>query len=217
MKKLILILTMIISSARAEEGMYFKLAAGLNHINKTYHRDSLYNGDLKLKRYFPVLGLGAGYEFNNHFRIETMVDYYFLFSQMERTKMGNMNFNLNLDTKISDWVINLYKGFPINERLVFFLGTGIGVSSIQDEGTGYVNYNGIDKVLAPTYGQHVYRLTHRFSTGIEYLLHKNIYGEFSYNYLMLGHNKPKKIEGVDNILKREFKVHNLTLGLRFML
>jgi len=129
-----------ITTTRAEEGAYVKLAAGLNHINKSYHKDSLYNGELKLKRFFPVVGLGAGYEFDNDFRIETMIDYYFLFSQRETSNVHNedIKFHLNLDTKISDLVVNIYKGFKVNDKLVYFVGVGGGVSSIQDEGTGYV-------------------------------------------------------------------------------
>jgi len=217
----ILILTSIAStlSARAEEGMYLKLAAGLNHINKSYHKDSLYSGELKLKRFFPVVGLGVGYEFEDNLRIETMIDYYFLFSQRETSKLHNddVKFHLNLDTKISDLVVNIYKGYKINDKLVHYIGIGGGISSIQDEGTGFMQQDGLHTVLAPAYGKHVYRPTYRFMLGTSYELHKGIKFELSYNYLMLGQNKPQKIEGVDNIRKRQFNVHNTTLGIRFSL
>jgi opacity protein-like surface antigen len=198
-----------IPSARAEEGIYLKLAAGLNHINKSYHKDSLYSGELKLKRFFPVVGLGVGYEFEDNLRVETMIDYYFLFSQRETSKLHNNDakFHLNLDTKISDLVINVYKSYRINDKLAPFVGIGAGVSSIQDEGTGFMNSD----------GRHVYRPTYRFMVGTSYEFHKGINFELSYNYLMLGKNKPQKIEGVDNIRKRQFNVHNTTLGIRFLL
>lgn len=224
MQKLLIGLVMLTSiasgaTARGNEGLYLKLATGLNHINKSYHKDSLYHGELKLKRFFPVVGLGVGYEFENNLRIETMIDYYFLFSQRETSKLHNhgAQFHLNLDTKISDLVINIYKGYHTNDRLIHFVGIGAGIASIQDEGTGLLYLNGTHTVLAPTYGKHVYRPTYRFMVGIQYELHKNIYCELSYNYLMLGQNKPQKIENVDNILKRSFNVHNTTLGLRFLL
>ena len=138
----ILTLTSIASipSVRAEEGLYLKLAAGLNHINKSYHKDSLYSGELKLKRLFPVIGLGVGYEFEDNLRIETMIDYYFLFSQRESSKhhVHNADFHLNLDTKISDLVVNVYKGYRANDKLLHFVGVGAGISSIQDEGTGFM-------------------------------------------------------------------------------
>ena len=217
----ILILTSITSipSARAEEGLYLKLAAGLNHINKSYHKDSLYSGELKLKRFFPVVGLGVGYEFEDNLRIETMIDYYFLFSQRERSKhhVHNADFHLNLDTKISDLVVNVYKGYRTNDILLHFVGIGAGISSIQDEGTGFMQQDGLHTVLAPAYGKHVYRPTYRFMVGTSYELHKGIKCELSYNYLILGKNKPQKVEGVDNILKRSFNVHNTTLGIRFSL
>ena len=76
---------------------------------------------------------------------------------------------------------------------------------------------GLHTVLAPAYGKHVYRPTYRFMVGTSYELHKGIKCELSYNYLMLGKNKPQKVEGVDNILKRSFNVHNTTLGIRFSL
>ena len=77
MKKLILILSILTAaySSHAEEGIYLKGSMGLNHINKSHHKDNIYMGELKLKRFFPVLGLGIGYEFANNFRVETMVDY----------------------------------------------------------------------------------------------------------------------------------------------
>lgn len=217
----ILMLTGLVSMplARAEEGIYVKLAAGLNHINKSYHKDSLYSGELKLKRFFPVVGLGVGYEFEDNLRIETMIDYYFLFSQRETSKLHNRDtkFHLNLDTKISDLVVNVYKDHRINDKLVHFIGIGAGVASIQDEGTGFMHDNGLHTVLAPAYGKHVYCPTYRFMVGTSYELHKGIKCELSYNYLMLGTNKPQMIEGVDNIRKRMFNVHNTTLGIRFLL
>ena len=217
----ILMLTSITASpsARAEEGMYLKLAEGLNHINKSYHKDSLYSGELKLKRFFPVVGFGVGYEFDNNLRIETMIDYYFLFSQRETSKLHNndIKFHLNLDTKISDLVVNIHKGYRINDKLVHFVGVGAGISSIQDEGTGFMHSDGVQTVLAPAYGQHVYRPTYRFIIGTQYEFHKGINFELSYNYIMLGKNKPQKVEGVDNIRKRQFNVHNTTLGVRFLL
>lgn len=217
----ILMLTSIVSipSARAEEGLYLKLAAGLNHINKSYHKDSLYSGELKLKRFFPVVGLGVGYEFEDNLRIETMIDYYFLFSQRETSKLYNHDakFHLNLDTKISDLVVNVYKGYRINDKLVHYVGVGAGIASIQDEGTGFMYSEGAHTVLAPAYGKHIYRPTYRFMVGTSYEFHKGIYCELSYNYLMLGQNRPQKIEGVDNIRKRQFNVHNTTLGIRFSL
>lgn len=223
MKKLlsVLMLTSITSipSARAEEGMYLKLTAGLNHINKSYHKDSLYNGELKLKRFFPVVGLGVGYEFDNNIRIETMIDYYFLFSQRETSKLHNEDtkFNLNLDTKISDLVVNIYKGYRVSDKMVHYVGVGAGVSSIQDEGTGFMQQDGLHTVLVPAYGKYVYRPTYRFMVGTSYELHKGIQCELSYNYLMLGKNKPQKIEGINNIKKRQFNVHNITFGIRFMI
>lgn len=224
MKKLLIALTLttitfITTTVKAEEGLYFKLAAGLNHINKSYHKDSLYTGELKLKRFFPVIGLGAGYEFEDNLRIETMIDYYFLFSQAETSKLHNTDtkFHLNLDTKISDLVVNIYKGWYINDKLMPFVGVGAGISSIQDEGTGFAHENGIHNVLAPAYGRHVYRPTYRIIVGTSYELHKGINLELSYNYLMLGQNKPQKVEGVNNILKRNFNIHNTTLGIRFLL
>lgn len=224
MKKILLILGLLVTTslnsiAYAEEGVYLKLATGLNHINKSYYKDSLYSGEMKLKRFFPVVGLGVGYEFADHLRVETMIDYYFLFSQRENSKLLNSDakFSLNLDTKISDLVVNIYKGHRINDKMVHFVGIGAGIASIQDEGTGLMHANGMHSVLAPTYGKHVYRLTYRFMCGTSYEIHKGINFELSYNYLMLGQNKPQKIDGVDNIRKRQFNVHNTTLGLRFVL
>jgi len=219
MKKLILILSILTSSysTYAEEGVYLKGTMGMNHINNGKYENGVNTGKLKLKRYFPVVGLGVGYQFDNNLRIETMIDYYFLFSQTETKNINDIQFKLNLDTKISDLVFNIYKSFPINEYTSVFAGGGIGIASIQDEGTGYFIDEGMVGIIEPSYSRHVYRFTHRISTGVEFKIKKSIYAEISYNYLMLGKNKPQKIDGINGVPKRQFNIHNLTLGLRFLL
>lgn len=203
------------TNCKAEEGVYVKLAAGVNHIHDHKIIQDEYIGKLKLKRFFPVIGVGAGYDFGDGLRIESLFDYYFLFTQQENGKLNDTSFKLNLDTQISDWVVNIYQAYPLNERSNVFVGMGCGIASIKDEGTGIAKEDGIITVLVPSYGKHVYRFAHRFIGGLEYQLQDNFIAELSYNYLHLGKNKPQFINGSDGITPRQFRVHNITLGLRF--
>ena len=217
MNKLLLAAIFASTTALADSGVYLKSGIGLNHINQSYHKDSLYTSKLKLKHLFPVITLGGGYQFDNDYRIEVVMDYYFLFSQAERSNIGDSKFHLNLDTKITDIMFNAYKSFDIGHKIKPFVGVGLGISSIKDEGTGYKINDVKTEVLAPAYGNQVYRPAYRLTVGADYEISNKVVGEISYSYLNLGQNKPKSIEGVDNIPKHKFHVHNVSLGVRFLL
>lgn len=217
MKKLITAFLLLLSmNTQAEVGPYFKFSAGVNQSRDQKVTQGEYVGKLKLRRFFPVMGIGGGYEFDNGLRIESLFDYYFQFTHQENGKLHDTRFNLNLDTRITDLVVNIHQSFPVNEDVNGFIGGGCGISSIKDEGTGLARESdGKVSVLAPSYGRHVYRFTYRFTGGIEYDLRKGIRAELSYNYLHLGKNKPQLINGGPSITPRQFRVHNMTFGIRY--
>lgn len=222
MKKYILLLTILTSfisilvqtnKVYANEGMYLKAAIGLNYIPKQKIKDNQLVGSLTLKQKFPVIGLGIGYETANLWRVEMALDYYFLFTQTEKSMIENENYNININTKISDLMINVYKGFQLSDKANIFLGGGLGVSSIQDDATGYVKYDdNTYQVLEPSKGKHVYRFAYKLTAGLDYKLKESITSEISYNFYSLGKNKPQA-----NIINHKFNNHNLTLGIRFSL
>ena len=103
-----------------------------------------------------------------------------------------------------------------NRKSNIFIGGGVGVSSIQDEATGYSHaQNSEYEILQPVHGKHVYRFAYKITTGIDYQLREGVKGEIAYNFYNLGKNKSIKIDNIDNIKNRRFLIHNLTLGLRF--
>lgn len=204
--------------AAAADNWYLKGTMGMNHIPKQKIKDNQLEGNLKLKKQFPVIGIGAGYEFDNDIRIETMFDYYFLFTQLERSRIHDETFNISINTKISDLMVNVIKSFPVEQNTKIYLGAGTGVSSIEDEATGYSKDEDNNcYILEPITGKNIYRFAYKLTAGIEYQLHDGIKGELSYNYYNLGKSKSTMNDGVDSIQRRKFLIHNLTLGLRFEL
>lgn len=222
MKKYILLFIMLTSftfmlvqanKVYANEGVYLKTSIGLNYIPKQKIKDNQLVGKLTLKQKFPVIGLGVGYELEDLWRVEMALDYYFLFTQTEKSMIENENYNININTKISDLMINIYKGIGLTDKTNMFLGGGLGVSSIQDDATGYVKYDdNTYQVLEPSKGKHIYRFAYKLTAGIDYKLKEAVTGEVSYNFYSLGKNKPQA-----NIINHKFNNHNLTLGVRFSL
>lgn len=195
----------------AHEGVYLKTSIGLNYIPKQNIKDNQLVGNLTLKQKFPVIGLGIGYQTEDLWRVEMALDYYFLFTQTEKSMIDDLNYNVNINTKISDLMINIYKGFELSDKTSVFFGGGVGVSSIQDDATGYFKFDDESyQVLEPTKGKHVYRYAYKLTCGIDYKLKESITGEISYNFYKLGKNKSHL-----NIIQHSFNNHNLTLGVRF--
>ena len=103
---LALIITLVTTNTlKAHEHFYIKAHMGMNNIKQTKVNDDKYSGSLKLKNLFPVVGIGAGYELEDGVRIEGEFDYYFLFSQREKTEYKGEKFNINIDTKINALLI----------------------------------------------------------------------------------------------------------------
>lgn len=225
MKKIIktaLLTSCILSSSALAEGIYGKGTIGFNTIADIKKQKADQAVTIRLKDNFPVIGGGVGYEFDNYWRVEGVFDYYFLFSQKEKSQNASgTSFNLNLKTKISDLMVNIYKGFPVNESFKVFAGGGIGVAHLKDKAKGYALETEEEDVLyhrlPTTKGKQIYNTAYRATVGVDYKLGENTTTELSYNYLCFGKNKPKVVEGVENITKRNFSVHNLSLGIRVYL
>jgi len=223
MKKIILgFIAFFTLETNAENNVYIKANIGTNHIKTVNYQNDI-DGNIKLKRQFPVVTLGIGCFLEDNLRMDLSLDYYFLFSQIQTTNRPETEFTyatknyVSLDTKISDLMLNVYKDIPITTKTNIFLMAGGGVSSIKDESYGVLTYNDQQEVLRNAYGKHVYRLAYKLGLGVDYKFHDNIIGEISYAYYDLGKNKPMIIDGLPNITKRSFKVHSFTTGIRIAL
>ena len=217
------ILYCISSSNAAEDatGMYIKGSIGLANVQ---NGGKNYNGiisKIKSKGDTPVIELGVGYNAGNNYRIEGVMNYYFQFAHKEKAETENYAFDLNLDTKVTTVMMNLYKDVDINDKIKFFAGSGVGIAYIKDECTG--NFQCKDdpnhecKLLPTANGKKVFRLSYGIMSGISYKFSDTLVGEATYHYLYLGKNKPQYEQGLANIAPRSFKAHTAMLGLRVIL
>lgn len=203
----------------SENKWYLKGTTGMNYTPFQEIKENRLTGSLKLKQEFPVVGIGVGYKFDNDIRIETMFDYYFMFTQLEKSKIDDETFNININNKISDLMISGIKDIRITKNTNFFIGGGLGVSSIYDEANGYKKDELFDycELLEPIKGKHIYRFAYKFTTGFDTKLRDGLIGEISYNYYNLGKSRAVANDNIEAIQSRTFIIHNLILGLRLEL
>lgn len=197
---------------------YLKSTLGLNHISKNKFQNNIITSEIKLKSPFPVIGLGIGYNFDTLIRVETVFDYYFLVTQLEKSRVSNNKFDIVLEAKISDLMLNIIKEKKLSETTNIFIGGGIGISFIKDNARGYGDCQDIEyQLLQKVHGKNIYRFAYKVTTGIDYQLQKGIRGEIAYNFYNLGKNNPWESDNISNPSKRKFLIHNITMGLRFLL
>ena len=210
----------IITSQEAkasENQFYIKGGTGLNTINPLHIKDEEHKGKMKISHTFPLIEVGAGYKFADGIRIEGVFDYYFLFHSKEKTidKFDN-NFIIDNKTKAYTFFLNGYKDITNFGNFTPFIGGGIGISSLQEKATGYV-ISGINQqhyILDNVKSKKVNRMAYKLTLGVDYKISESFTGELSYNYFNLGYNKPKKLNGVDNVQRRRYGIHNILIGLR---
>lgn len=201
----------------AENQFYLKGGTGLNTINPFQIRDDDYKGKIKVSHAFPLIELGAGYKLADGMRIEGVFDYYFLFYSKERASdlIGN-KYAIESKTKAHAFFLNGYKDITNIGNFTPFVGGGIGISTLQEQASGYAvsilddMHYPLDKVKSKRVNRFAYKLTF----GIDYAMSRDYHSELSYNYMNLGYNKPKKLDGIDNMQHRRYGVHGIILGLR---
>ena len=219
MKKYILILTSVafISTATAQSGFYFKGGVGLNNIKTAKFSNHDFEGRVKLSDSFPLIEAGIGYKFDNGIRLESIIDYYFLFRTSEISRNPNCDiFKISGKTKADSLMFNIYKDIVTIGNFTPFVGGGIGIGHLKESAGGYA-ISQDDNVIYPLEkiskkrNQFAYKLT----IGSDIKFSDTITGEVSYNYFNLGSNKRKIIGGIQNIGNRTYEIHNITLGMRF--
>jgi opacity protein-like surface antigen len=219
MKKYILLLAAIsfVSTATAQSGFYLKGGVGLNNIKTTKFSNHDFEGRVKLSDSFPLIEAGIGYKFDNGIRLESVIDYYFLFRTSEISRNPNQDiFKISAKTKADSLMFNIYKDIVTIGNFIPFVGGGVGIGHLKESAGGYA-ISRDDNVIYPLdkiskkRNQFAYKLT----LGSDIKLSDNITGEISYNYFNLGSNKRKIIGGIQNIGNRTYEIHNITLGMRF--
>lgn len=219
MKKYILVLAAIsfVSTATAQSGFYLKGGVGLNNIKTAKFSNHDFEGRVKLSDSFPLIEAGIGYKFDNGIRVESVIDYYFLFRTSEISRNPNQDiFKISGKTKADSLMFNIYKDIVTINKFTPFVGGGIGLAHLKESAGGYA-ISRDDNVIYPLdkiskkRNQFAYKLT----LGSDIKLSDNINGEISYNYFNLGSNKRKIIGGIQNIGNRTYEIHNITLGMRF--
>jgi opacity protein-like surface antigen len=203
-----------------DDKFYAKMGVGLNQINPVRIQTNDLNGKIKLVNKFPLIQAGIGYHITDTIRTELSLDYYFLFLSNETSiTPDNDIFNINYKTKISAAMISGYKDIVTLGTVTPFIGGGIGVSRLHDKATGNGKNSecAIFETLTPVSSQPTYRFAYKLTTGIDVKMTDTTVIGLSYNYLNLGHNKPRVSEGMNNMIGRDYLVHNLTASIRFNL
>jgi opacity protein-like surface antigen len=219
MKKYILTLASVafVSTATAQSGFYLKGGVGLNNIKTAKFSNHDFEGKVKLSNSFPLIEAGIGYKFDNGIRLESVVDYYFLFKTSEVSMNPNKDtFKITAKTKADSLMFNIYKDIVTIGNFTPFVGGGIGIGYLKESAGGDA-ISRDDNVIYPLEAiskkrnQFAYKLT----IGSDIKLSNKVTGEISYNYFNLGSNKRKIIGGIQNIGNRTYEIHNITLGMRF--
>lgn len=220
MKKYILSSCLIVSTALASENnnLYAKVGTGLNQINPIVIQTNDLNGKIKLSNKFPLVEAGLGFQLTDSIRTELVFDHYFLFcSEENSSNIFGDTFKVNYKTKISSLMFNGYKDIITTGTFTPFVGGGIGISFLHDKatGSGKNSANEVFELLDPVSSQQVHRFAYKITAGVDVKLTDNSTLDLSYNYLNLGRNRPRVLEGINNMIARDYLVHNLTASVRF--
>ena len=206
------------NTAKASENQFYvKGGTGLNTINPFRIKDDDYKGKIKVVHAFPLVEVGAGYQFADGIRVETVFDYYFLFHSKEKaTDAFNNRFNIESKTKAHAFFVNAYKDITTYGNITPFVGGGIGVSTLREKNKGYVitEEDNLHVPLESAKSKKINRLAYKLTLGADYKMSDDYIAELSYNYFNLGYNKPQKIGGEDNVQHRRYGIHGIILGIR---
>lgn len=221
-KKYILSGCLIVSTAASGENnnLYAKIGTGLNQINPIAIQTNDLNGKIKLAHNFPLVEAGLGLRLTDSIRTELVFDHYFLFYSEENSSNAfDDSFKISYKTKISALMFNGYKNIITAGRFTPFIGGGIGISFLDDKATGSGKNiaEELFEILDPVSSQKVHRFAYKLTAGVDIALTDNATLDLSYNYLNLGRNKPRILESMNNMIARDYLVHNLTASIRFNL
>jgi opacity protein-like surface antigen len=219
MFKILLSLMLLIPAISFANNFYLKGGVGLNSIKTSKFSNHDFEGKIKLSDSFPLIEAGIGYKFDNGIRVESIIDYYFLFRTSEiSTNSIKDTFKISGKTKADGLMFNIYKDITTISKFTPFIGGGIGIAHLKESAGGVYTLkldnttNDINKISKKR-NQFAYKL----SVGTDVKLSDKVTGEVAYNYFNFGNIKRKTIGGIQNVGNRTYEIHNITLGLRFAL
>lgn len=219
MIKYILSSLLLVSTAFASDiDLYGKIGTGISTISPLKIQTNDINGKIKLTDSFPLIEVGAGVQISDSIRTELVFDYYFLFHSKENSiNLFNDRFEIDYKTKISSLMLNGYKNIITIDRFTPFIGGGVGISFLHDKATGVGENFKYDilKILEPVSSQQVTRFAYKLTAGLDIKVSDNTILDISYNYLNLGRNRPRLLDGVNNRESRDYLVHNVIVSVKF--
>jgi opacity protein-like surface antigen len=222
MKKqvLIFLLMFLPFSTLAKESFYLKGGVGFNYINNSKFSKHDFTNIIKLSDSFPLIEAGIGYQFNNSIRIEAVIDYYFLFRTLATSiDLNNDTFKVLTKTKVDTFMFNIYKDIINFNKLNFFIGGGIGIAHFKESANGHVllSEDNVYLFLDKINSKNRKHLAYKFTVGTDVKISDYIKWEMSYNYFNLGNNKKKTLEDIPDINNQRYRIHNITIGIRYSL
>lgn len=89
MFRILLSLILLVPTISFANNFYLKGGVGLNNIKTAKFSNHDFEGRVKLSDSFPLIEAGIGYKFDNGIRLESIIDYYFLFRTSEISRNPN--------------------------------------------------------------------------------------------------------------------------------
>lgn len=160
--------------------------------------------------------LAVGSTLTENLRAEVEYAYY------GSTKVGgNFDYHINsytiptqyqLKTNIQTLGINVYYDFHNQTKFTPYLGTGIGLSAIYEQGKVK------NDITTMTANDYYYSLNWNLTAGVSYQLKERLLLDFGVRYALLGKKEESVYEGSTNYnsgVYREFQSIQAILGLRY--
>lgn len=208
--------------SRADESkdFYIKVGGGVNKVSPHNFNNQELNSKTKAARHYPLFKFGIGYQYSDTIRTELVLNHHFMFNTYENSRdMDNDLYKITHKVKIDTLMLNTYKDLMTIGNYTPFIGGGIGISNIKQKSVGNIisTANGKSYGLEPVSTIKTNRFNFKLSAGVDMKLSDNVKAELTYNFFDLGYNKPNKINNIDTIIKRNYKVHNITASIRYSL
>ncbi|MBZ9936666.1 porin family protein [Mesorhizobium sp. BR1-1-16] len=165
-----------------------------------------------------IIGLGAGYRFNDHFRVDATIDYEFQAGTYAEGYCGGCGgVGHTIETgNIDAWTFlaNGYVDIGTWSGFTPYVGAGIGTSYLQTTDIGYLNPNGVSGTWD---GAGNWNFAYALMAGVSYAFSPNVSVDLNYRYLNLGDAVSGYIPagGGGTINYDNISANEVRLGLRY--
>lgn len=218
------------TSVLAEKNsFFFKLDIGSSKMNNAiqhniYPKRHIYLPDNKSKsKISPTLSVAAGFYLNDYIRQDlnfgyqkvnfekSVVDCSWYDIRNGNIMDHNGKFVVNREASIYSLMLDSYIDLPINQNFVLFVGTGIGVARINEEGKLIVTVNKVDIPSNKMESKKEYNFAYSLTTGISYKVANNLNFELSYKWSDYGKSKFEH----KNVTRNRYRGHSVLTGVRY--